>query len=117
MPKKLKPPVVPDDLLGQIEQLVLIAVLRLGDEAYGMSVFEALRTTAYASISFGSVYTALERLTWKGYLQSQLGEPIASRGGRAKKYFHVTGAGKRALNTTEEAVRRARLISLPATSL
>ena len=116
MPKKPKTPVVPDDLLGQIEQLVLIAVLRLGDEAYGMSVFEALRTAAYPSISFGSVYTALERLTWKGYLKSHLGEPIASRGGRAKKYFRVTELGKKVLDATEETIRRARLISLPSTS-
>ncbi len=91
------------DLLGPIEHLVVRAVSDLGDgEAYGMAVFEAIRSV-YPPISFGSVYTALERLTWKGYLESKLGEPEPVRGGRARKYYKVTNGGKTVLAETSKA--------------
>jgi PadR family transcriptional regulator len=86
-------------LLGPIELLMMKAVIALGDDAYGITIFDAVRTV-YASMSFGSVYTALERLTWKGYLESTIGEPEPTRGGRAKKYYRATGLGKKALEGT-----------------
>jgi PadR family transcriptional regulator PadR len=77
----------PDDLLGPIEHLVMKAVMELGEnDAYGMEVFDTIGS-GYPPISFGSVYTALERLTWKGYLETHMSEPEAARGGRARKYF------------------------------
>lgn len=97
MAKTSKAPV---DLLGPIEHLVVRAALALRDDlAYGMAVYETIRSV-YPPISFGSVYTALERLTWKGYLESKLGEPEGVRGGRARKYFKVTRRGKNVLEFT-----------------
>jgi DNA-binding PadR family transcriptional regulator len=99
MAKTSKAPV---DLLGPIEHLVVRAVSALGeDSAYGMAVYEAIRSV-YLPISFGSVYTALERLTWKGYLENRLGEPEPQRGGRARKYYKVTGMGKSVLEGTSK---------------
>jgi len=108
MAKRAKVPEVSDDLLGPIEQLVLTGVVTLGDEAYGMSVFEAIRTV-YPPISFGSVYTALERLTWKGYLESRLGAPEPTRGGRARKYYRETGLGKKVLESTRRVLQSEML--------
>jgi PadR family transcriptional regulator, regulatory protein PadR len=97
-----KTPKAPVDLLGPIEHLVVRAVSALGEDlAYGMAVFEAIRSV-YPPISFGSVYTALERLSWKGYLESRLGEPEPARGGRARKYYKVTGKGKGVLEGTSK---------------
>jgi PadR family transcriptional regulator PadR len=105
---------VPEDLLGPVEHLVVKAVMELGvKEAYGMAVYEAIRTV-YAPISFGSVYTALERLTWKGYLESEVGEKEATRGGRARKYFRVTGVGKKVLEGTQHALGTPMVAERPA---
>jgi PadR family transcriptional regulator, regulatory protein PadR len=86
-------------LLGPIEVLVIKAVLALEENAYGISVFERIRTV-YHSMAFGSVYTALERLTWKGHLEGRMGDPEPMRGGRAKKYYRVTDSGLTALKDT-----------------
>ncbi len=84
-----------DDLLGPVEYMVIRAVMELGeDEAYGMAVYEAIQSV-YPRISFGSVYTALDRLRWRGYLESSLGEPEPTRGGRARNYYRVTDLGKK----------------------
>jgi PadR family transcriptional regulator, regulatory protein PadR len=103
----------PSDLLGPIEHLVVRAVMVLGeDAAYGMRVFETIRNV-YPPISFGSVYTGLERLTWKGYLQSKLGEPEPTRGGRARKYYKVTALGKKVLSETSN-IHTAPMLLEPA---
>jgi PadR family transcriptional regulator PadR len=110
MAKKAKLAPVSEDLLGPIEHLVVKAVTTLGEDvAYGMAVFEAIRTV-YPPISFGSVYTALERLTWKGYLESIMGEPEAIRGGRARKYYRMTGLGKKVLAATRSTLESPMLI-------
>jgi len=97
---------VPVDLLGPVELFVLTAVMKLGDEAYGMSVFDFIREhVPYKRISFGSIYTALERMTWKGYLEGRLGEPEPTRGGRARKYYRTTGLGEAVLKSTTESFR------------
>lgn len=86
---------LPDDLLGPVEFMVIRAVMELGaDEAYGMAVCEAIQSVC-PRISFGSVYTALDRLRWRGYLESELGEPESTRGGRARNYYRVTDLGER----------------------
>lgn len=89
--------------LGEFEQLVLLAILRLGDDAYGMRIRQEI-ITAGRSVSLGAVYVTLERLEEKGCVSSSVGDPIPERGGRAKKYFQVRASGllalKRSVNTT-----------------
>jgi PadR family transcriptional regulator PadR len=105
----VKKPQTRDVLLGPIELLIMKAVIALEDDAYGITIFDAVRTV-YASMSFGSVYTALERLTWKGYLESRMGEPEPTRGGRAKKYYRATALGKKAKEGTLKSLTSPILI-------
>ena len=104
---KKKPEAFPDDLLGTVELLVMKAVTVCGDDAHGMNVFETVRES-YSRISFGSVYTSLERLTWKGYLESRVGEP--ERGGRARKFYKITGLGYKVTKATNDAVLNLKLV-------
>jgi PadR family transcriptional regulator, regulatory protein PadR len=92
--------------LGEFEQLVLLAVLRLGDEAYAVPVRQAIEVAAGRSVSRGALYTTLERLEAKGLLSSRMGEPTTDRGGRARRYHSVTPAGLRALRAVRDAVGR-----------
>ena len=92
--------------LGHFELLVLLAVLRHGDEAYGVPIAQEIEHSTGRTVSRASVYNTLERLEAKELLRSTIGEPTAERGGRAKRYFSVTSAGlsevkaaKRALTT------------------
>jgi len=94
------------DPLGEFEQLVLMAVLRLGDNAYGMRIHSEIETRAERRCSFGALYTTLDRLEEKGYVSSRIGEPTAERGGRAKKYFRLEAAGANALKQSYGATRR-----------
>ena len=87
--------------LGQLEQLVLYALLRLGRNAYGVPVRQEIIDRTGKEISVGAVYTVLSRLTDKGYVKSCVGEPTPERGGRAKKYFRITGAGRAALHSVQ----------------
>jgi len=91
-------------LLGSLEQLVLLAVLRLGEEAYSMGVIRELETEASFRISRGALYTTLDRLEKKGLLQSRLGDPLPERGGRARRYFTVTVRGKAELKVARDAL-------------
>ncbi len=90
--------------LGELEQLILLVVLRLGDEAYGNPIREQLAAGAGRRIGRGALYTALERLEAKGLLRSALGEPLPERGGRARRYFTVTPTGLRALRQTRRVL-------------
>ena len=83
--------------LGELEQLVLLALVRLGDDAYGVSVHEAIRTRTERELAFATIYTTLVRLESKGLVSSHVGEPTPERGGRAKKHFKLTGSGRAAL--------------------
>lgn len=94
------------DPLGGFEALVLMAVLRLGEEAYGMRIHRELEATAGRKCSFGALYTTLDRLEEKGYVSARVGEPTAERGGRAKKYFEVKALGKATLRHSHEATMR-----------
>ena len=93
------------DYLGEFELLVMLAVLRLGAKAYGMTIRREIEDVGERSASLGAVYTTLERLEDKGFVSSSVGEATEERGGRAKKYFKVTGsvasAIKRSLKSTE----------------
>jgi PadR family transcriptional regulator PadR len=83
--------------MGEFEQLVLLALLRLDNRAYGMEVREEIDRRTGRDVSYGAVYTALDRLEKKGYVAHALGDATPERGGRAKKFFHVEPAGLDAL--------------------
>ena len=83
------------EFLGGFELLVLLALIRLGDEAYGVPISEAIEESSGKEVALGSVYITLERLEQKGLVSSRLGEPTAERGGRAKTYFRLTARGLR----------------------
>lgn len=83
--------------LGEFEHIVLLTLVRLGDDAYGMSVRAKIHELINRDISIGAIYTTLDRLQDKGFVTSRKGEATARRGGRAKKYFAVTSSGRRAL--------------------
>ena len=90
--------------MGEFEQLVLLALLRLGNDAYGMEVRSEIEARTGRDISIGAVYTALDRLERKRFLRHRMGEPTAERGGRAKKHFTVLPAGAAALSATRSAL-------------
>jgi len=87
------------DHLGEFEELTLLTVLGLGDDAYGVSVQEKLERNAKRQASLGAVYAALNRLESKGLLQSRHGEATAERGGRRKRLFSITAEGTQRLRT------------------
>ena len=93
-----------DRLLGGFETLLLLAVLRLGDDAYGVSIRRELREKARKDVAVGAIYTGLERLSRKGYLESRLGESTAERGGRAKRYYRITRSGRDTLRHTQRTL-------------
>ncbi|MDR3633589.1 MAG: PadR family transcriptional regulator [Isosphaeraceae bacterium] len=97
-----------DDLLGTFEQLTLLALLRLGDDAYGMLVRREIEERTGRSTSLGAVYATLDRLETKGYVSSRSEAGGAERGGRAKRFFRVEPPGLRALQQTARAVERMR---------
>jgi len=91
--------------LGELEQLVLLVVLRLGDDAYGVTIQREFLSVARRSISLGAIYTTLDRLEAKGYVSSTIGGATPERGGRAKRYFVVEAAGKKALVRSLDTLR------------
>jgi len=97
---------MPDVYLGELEQIVLLAVLRLGDEAYAVPILEQIEAQTGRTLARGAIYTALERLETKGCLRSRLGDPLPERGGRARRYFTVTPAAVRALKQSRLALMR-----------
>ena len=90
--------------LGEMELMVLLAVVRLGDDAYGVPISKELLTLAGREVALGSIYAALDRLEQKAFVTSSLGDPTPERGGRAKRYFRPTPAGLRAARTTRTAL-------------
>lgn len=94
------------DYLGEFEQLVLLALARLGDDAYGVTIRETLIERTGRQPSFGAIYSTLRRMEEKGLVRSVLGEPEAVRGGRAKKFVTLTARGRAALRESHSAVMR-----------
>ena len=88
--------------LGEFEELVLLAIGGLSDEAYTVSIQQLLETHANRSVSMGALYTSLERLTKKGFLNSSMSEPTPERGGKSKRVYQVTYAGEVALRDARE---------------
>jgi PadR family transcriptional regulator PadR len=91
--------------LGEFEKLVLLALLRLG-ETYGVPIRREIVERADRDVSFGALYTTLDRLERKGYVSSHRGDPTPERGGRAKRYFRIEAPGERALNHSRETIAR-----------
>src|SRR5947208_710847 len=94
------------DYLGHFEEIVLLAVLRLKEEAYGAKIRQQVAEATERDVSIGAIYATLDRLERKGYLKSWQGEATPERGGRAKRYFKVEGAGVQALNNTHATRKR-----------
>lgn len=97
---------MPDIYLGELEQIVLLAVMRLGDDAYAVPILDQIEEQTGRKIARGALYTALDRLEAKGCLRSRLGEPLPERGGRARRFFTVTPAAVRALKDSRLALMR-----------
>ena len=92
--------------LGEFEQVVLLAILRLGEDAYGVSIRREIVERTEREPAPGALYTTLDRLEEKGLVASKYGDPTPERGGRAKRYFTVTGAGVRAVARAQRAFQR-----------
>jgi PadR family transcriptional regulator PadR len=92
--------------LGSFEEFVLFATLRLGENAYGVKIRQTVEEATERAVSIGAIYATLDRLERKGFVSSWQGEATPERGGRAKRYFRVEGAGVQALNDTLAARNR-----------
>jgi PadR family transcriptional regulator, regulatory protein PadR len=94
------------DLLGEFELVVLLALMRLGPEGYGMQVRREIEERAGRDAAIGAVYATLDRLEEKGMVRSKVGAPTPQRGGRARRIFAVTARGTRAVRETRAAFAR-----------
>lgn len=92
--------------LGEFELMILLAVIHLGEQAYGVPISRELEIHRGRDVSVGSVYAALERLEAKGLVSSRLGDPTPERGGKAKRYFRITKAGLRQVHETRRVLSR-----------
>src|SRR6266545_2571087 len=92
------------DLLTDFELMILLAILRADEAAYGVAIAREIETTAGRTVMLGAVYAALERLERNGLVASSVGEPTAARGGRAKRFFRLTPRGVRAVRNTRKAL-------------
>ena len=92
--------------LGDYEQLLLFAILRLDVEAYGATIRQEIEDRAGRFVSAGAVYTTLDRLEAKGLVSSRIGEATPARGGRRKKYYQLTAAGRDALRQSYAEIQR-----------
>ena len=97
-------------LLGELEQLVLLAVMHQGDGAYTVSISDEIEARTGIALARGSVYVALQRLDRKGYLKSRMAGPTPERGGKAKRCFSLTAPGAKALRAAEQTLERMRAV-------
>jgi len=93
------------EYLGEFEHIVLLAVLRLGDQAYGVTIRREIEARTRREVSIGAIYATLDRLEAKKLVQSRLGDPTPERGGRSKRFFRVTAQGVSAVKHTHRALR------------
>jgi DNA-binding PadR family transcriptional regulator len=91
--------------LGEFEHIVVLALLRLEDRAYGVTVRQEIEFRAHREVSIGAVYATLNRLEAKGYVKSCRGEPTPERGGRSKRFFRLTARGVAAVRRTQRVLR------------
>jgi DNA-binding PadR family transcriptional regulator len=90
--------------LGELEHLILLSILRLGPEVYGVPIIKEIEERTGRSVSQAAAYLTLRRLEEKGWIASRLGDPTPERGGRAKRYFRLRAAGKRRLTDARSAL-------------
>ena len=94
------------DSVGEFEQLILFAVVRLDASATAVTIRQEIETRTGRIISSGALYTALDRLEARGFVQSRLGEPTAARGGKRKRHYSIEPAGARALSRSYAALQQ-----------
>jgi PadR family transcriptional regulator PadR len=92
------------EYLGEFEQIVLLALLRLGKNAYGVPIRHEIEHRAKRAVSIGALYSTLDRLETKGYVTSWFADPTAERGGRSKRYFRVEPLGLKAVKRSQKAL-------------
>jgi PadR family transcriptional regulator, regulatory protein PadR len=92
--------------LGELELMILLAVINLGDEAYGVPISRELERQRGREVAVGSVYASLERMEARGMVISRLGDPTPERGGKARRYFRITEAGLRRVAVTRRVLER-----------
>ncbi len=102
--------------LGEFEEIVLLTVAILGEEAYGVTVTQELEQKTGRAVGFSSIHTTLQRLEEKGFLSSKMGGATAERGGRRKRFFEVTALGRKALMEVKQ-VREELWGALPPDTL
>lgn len=95
---------MPRDLLTDFELMLLLGILRVGEEAYGVQIAREVEATSGRRVLLGAAYAALDRLERNGLVASALGSPSPERGGRAKRFFRVTPRGLRAARDTQRAL-------------
>jgi PadR family transcriptional regulator, regulatory protein PadR len=96
------------DRLGVFEQLILLALVRLGINAYGMTIRREIEARTGQTTSLGAVYITLDRLERKGYVSAHAGSPVPERQGRARRFFRIEPPGEHALTQALETVDRMR---------
>jgi DNA-binding PadR family transcriptional regulator len=94
------------DYLTDFELMILLAILRIGEDAYGVPIAREIETTGGRTVVLGAVYAALDRLEKNGLVSSSIGDPTPERGGRAKRFFQVTPGGVKAVRQTRRALTR-----------
>jgi len=95
-----------EEPLGSLEHIVLLAVMRLGEDAYGTTIRREIENATGRDLSVGAVYATLVRLEEKCFIRSSEGEPTAERGGRAKRFFRMTADGKGVLQNAHNILRK-----------
>ena len=97
---------MPRTLLTDFELMIVLAILRVGDEAYGVQIARDIETTVGRRVLMGAAYAALDRLERNGLVTSRTGDPTPERGGRARRHFRIEAEGRRALRTAQDALRK-----------
>jgi DNA-binding PadR family transcriptional regulator len=95
--------------LNFVDQQVLLAILRLNPDAYGVSIQEQIEERGHRTYSFGAIYAALDRLEERGFVKSRQGDPTPERGGRRKLYFTITASGRVALQSSLQSIDALRV--------
>jgi len=93
-------------LLSRAEEIILLTILKMGDHAYGVGIRRQIEMDTGDAWSFASIYTPLDKLTQKGFVEKEAGEPTAARGGKRKFYYQVTEQGREALRAIRSATAR-----------
>ena len=93
-------------MLGDLEQVVLLSALRLGETGYGVSIRDEIHKATQRDLTLGTIHKTLVRLEQKGFVESRLGDATPQRGGRAKRHYQVTPEGLKALRASLRALRR-----------